>query len=131
MTPEKLVSALEFSRVLTGKWTMEIVIALAYTDSMRFNDIKSKVGGITGTVLTGRLKELESKGLVFRQVYPESPIRVEYGLTHWAREAVPILVDLMRWHERGLALSAGEAPAEVGRAPGAEGRQDQPGHGVA
>lgn len=80
---------------------MSILLILATRGRMRFNEIKSELDGITSTTLTSRLKHLEACGIITREVIPDAPVRVEYELTDRAREAIPIIVDLMRWYEKG------------------------------
>jgi DNA-binding HxlR family transcriptional regulator len=46
----------------------------------RFGEIQSSIG-ISGKVLSKRLKELEHKEIVKREVIPETPVIIEYSLT--------------------------------------------------
>jgi DNA-binding HxlR family transcriptional regulator len=66
-------------------------------EAIRFNDLKRALPGISSTVLSERLKDLEKKGLISKKVYPEIPIRVEYSLTKQTRELENILQDLEKW----------------------------------
>jgi DNA-binding HxlR family transcriptional regulator len=61
------------------------------------------MSGITSTVLSDRLSELESEGLISKRIYPEIPPRVEYRLTVQARELGVILEKLGRWAQRWKA----------------------------
>ncbi|MEA2134538.1 MAG: hypothetical protein QOC68_2447, partial [Solirubrobacteraceae bacterium] len=49
-----------------------------------------------------RMKELEARGIVERQVREGSPARVEYGLTDMGRELAPALRELRAWALRWL-----------------------------
>jgi DNA-binding HxlR family transcriptional regulator len=78
------------------------VIRLLYSLSnnngpIRFNDLKRKIK-VSATTLSRILVELEKFGLVHRKLYAEVPSRVEYEMTHSAREKLrPILEDLFEW----------------------------------
>lgn len=60
----------------------------------RYSEIKAFLWDISQGSLTKQLRELESDGLIKREVFPEVPPRVEYSLTTKGREFIPIL-DLM------------------------------------
>lgn len=90
---------------LVGKrWTGAIVRTLTL-GPRRFNALLAAVPGISDRLLTERLRELESAGIVNRQVYPESPVRVTYELTQSGRELSPALDEIARWAERWIELS--------------------------
>lgn len=73
--PTKLI----LSRV-GDKWSMLVVIALR-DGALRFNEIKRAIGSISQRMLTLTLRNLERDGLVFREVTPTTPPRVDYELT--------------------------------------------------
>ena len=77
-----------------------ILRKLGEKKAVRFTEIKKALTGISGTMLSERLLELEKEGLVIRKVYSEIPPKVEYSLTYRAMELESILNDLDRWHER-------------------------------
>ena len=55
------------------------------------------VRGISNTMLSKTLRELEESGLVRRAEYLEIPVRVEYEITERARNLQPILAQLVQW----------------------------------
>jgi len=69
-------------------------------ESIRFNELKRVIFGISSTVLADRLLELEREGLVTKKIYPEIPPRVEYSLTSRARELGIVLSSLGNWARR-------------------------------
>ncbi|MGI0047517.1 MAG: winged helix-turn-helix transcriptional regulator [Nitrosotalea sp.] len=83
--------------VLGKTWSLVILRNLSTNQTVRFNELKRLISGISSTVLSDRLAELEEQGLVARQVYQEVPTRVEYSLTKQARELEKILGDLGQW----------------------------------
>ncbi len=76
--------------LLSGRWKYFILWFLK-EDTKRFSEIKRFLSGISQGSLTKQLKELESDGLIHREVYPEVPPRVEYSLTEMGLEILPIL----------------------------------------
>lgn len=80
-----------------GKWKLPILCSLLANGASRYNELLKNTRGISNTMLSKTLKELEDDGLVERSEYLEVPIRVEYELTDKARQLQPILTDLIRW----------------------------------
>ena len=62
------------------KWSVMVVGMLSH-GTLRFNELKRQINGISQRMLTLTLRNLERDGLVTRTIYPEIPPRVEYGLT--------------------------------------------------
>ena len=86
---------------LLGKiWSLLILNSLNSKESIRFNELKRAVSGISRTVLADRLLELEREGLVTKKIYPEIPPRVEYSLTSRAKELGIVLSSLGNWVRR-------------------------------
>ena len=71
----------------------------------RYNEILKRVHGISGTVLSKTLKELEADGLVMRKEYLEVPVRVEYEATKKAAGLRPIMEQLIGWYFSGAEKS--------------------------
>lgn len=83
---------------IANKWTALIVMALG-DERLRFGDLRAKVQGISGKVLTETLRDLERDGLVTRQAYAEMPPRVEYELTALGQTLLAPLQALGHWAE--------------------------------
>jgi len=62
------------------KWSV-MVVGMLSQGTLRFNELKRNINGISQRMLTLTLRNLERDGLVTRKIYPEIPPRVEYGLT--------------------------------------------------
>jgi DNA-binding HxlR family transcriptional regulator len=77
-------------KLLAGAWTPKILWYLQ-TEPRRFGDLKRDLGHISAKVLTTRLKELENRGVVTREVKHTSPPTVEYALTGLGQKLNPIL----------------------------------------
>jgi len=76
--------------VLGGAWTPNIIWNLS-GGPRRFNELRFDIPKISAKVLTTRLRELVSKGVVTREVKPTSPPSVEYALSDLGRELVPAI----------------------------------------
>ncbi|MEO9363304.1 MAG: helix-turn-helix domain-containing protein [Nitrososphaera sp.] len=83
--------------VLGKRWSLLIIKNLSTKETIRFNELKRALAGISSTVLSERLLELEREGLVTKKIYPEVPPRVEYSLTAQAKELEMIIKELARW----------------------------------
>ncbi|WP_394554500.1 winged helix-turn-helix transcriptional regulator [Agromyces sp. MMS24-JH15] len=72
------------SRVVFGRigerWSMFVILALS-GGTLRFTQLRAKVGVVTPKVLTETLRALEGDGLIERHEFSEAPPRVEYSLT--------------------------------------------------
>jgi DNA-binding HxlR family transcriptional regulator len=89
--------------VLGKRWSLLILKNLSTKEVIRFNELKKVLSGISSTVLSERLLELEREGLVSKKIYPEIPPKVEYSLTRRAKELEVILKELGRWVNRWKA----------------------------
>ena len=81
--------------VLGGAWTPSLIWKLS-GDPRRFGELQRDIPGISPKMLTTRLRELEDKGVVLREVMPSSPPSVEYSLTELGRELVPVINTIVR-----------------------------------
>ena len=83
-------------RVIGGKWKVLILWNL-HEEMRRFSELRRAIPGITQKMLTQQLRELESDGLVHREVYAEVPPRVEYSITDYGRSLGPLLATMCEW----------------------------------
>ena len=88
--------------ILSQRWT-GLVIYQLLTGKQRFNEIQSAIG-ISGKVLSDRLKDLEQKGLVKRDVIPDTPVVIEYSLTYKGRSMEPILKSIEQWSQEWMQI---------------------------
>jgi DNA-binding HxlR family transcriptional regulator len=85
--------------LLGKKWSAYIVWSLL-EGPRRFTEILETAPGLRDRVLSHRLKELETAGILTRSRYAEAPPRVEYELTEVGRELRPVIVSMERWGRR-------------------------------
>lgn len=84
--------------LIADKWAVLVITTLA-EGSIRYNALRRSLEGISQKMLTQTLRDLECNGLVSRTVYPDTPPRVEYGLTPLGRTLVEALTVLRDWAE--------------------------------
>ncbi len=83
--------------MLQGRWKSQIMYELCIYDSVRFGQLKKDLPGVTNTMLTKSLRELEDDGLVHREQFNEIPPHVEYSLTEMGRDLLPVFYAIMNW----------------------------------
>jgi DNA-binding HxlR family transcriptional regulator len=79
--------------MLGSKWTLHILHTLS-CEEHGFNELKRELDGVTATMLSRRLSELQSEGIVSREVVSTSPPSTRYSLTESGVEMVDVLRDL-------------------------------------
>jgi DNA-binding HxlR family transcriptional regulator len=99
--------------VLGKRWALLILKNLSTKEAIRFNELKKVLSGISSTVLSQRLLELEDEGLVSKKIYTEIPPKVEYSLTTRAKELEIILKDLGKWANRWKSFEETKTMAAV------------------
>ena len=87
--------------IIGQKWKLPILwyIADAEGQTLRYRELERKVVGITATMLTKCLRELERDGLVTRKQYSTIPPTVEYSLAERGKTLIPALESVYRWAE--------------------------------
>lgn len=83
--------------VLGGKWKSILINAIYHSSPARFGELKRSVIGITQSMLTSQLRELEDDGIIKRKIYAEIPPRVEYTLTEFGLTLSPIIQSMAEW----------------------------------
>lgn len=81
------------------RWALLVVRELLL-GPRRFSELKADLPGISANVLTQRLTELETKGLVRRMRLPPPASVQVYAATEWGLEAEPLIQSLGRWAAR-------------------------------
>ena len=80
-----------------GKWSIWVLFELNKKDALRFGEIKKAIPGISNTMLTSTLKNLEERKLVERIQYNEIPPRVEYTATERAKTLRTVFEAMAAW----------------------------------
>lgn len=84
------------------KWSVYLIHVLGAGGTLRFNEIRFRVEGISQRMLTVTLRGLERDGLVTRTIYPEIPPRVEYSLTELGMTLRQLVRGMVKWSEAHL-----------------------------
>lgn len=85
--------------VIGRRWSGAILLALG-RGAERFTDIERRVQGLSGRMLTVRLRELENLGLVMREVTPTIPVSIRYRLTERGVDLLRSLQPIARYAEK-------------------------------
>ncbi len=88
--------------IIGRRWTGAIVRSLL-TGNVRFSEIRASVPGLSDRLLSERLKELESEGVVERRVLARTPVRIEYHLTVKGQALASVVEAVSAWAEEWLA----------------------------
>lgn len=83
---------------ISDKWKILIIRDLM-DGTKRFNELKKSLAPITQKMLTQQLREMEADGLVYREVYPVVPPKVEYSLTALGLSLKPVIEAMKPWGE--------------------------------
>ena len=75
---------------------------LLHGGRQRFTEIAQAVPDLSDRLLSERMKELESRGIVKRHVSEGTPVKVCYELTDKGRELAPAMAELKAWADRWL-----------------------------
>jgi DNA-binding HxlR family transcriptional regulator len=78
------------------KWTVLVIVQLR-EGSLRFSEIKRRLGSISQKMLTATLRALERDGFVTRTVFPSVPPRVDYELTSLGRDLLKPVQAMANW----------------------------------
>ena len=82
--------------LIGGKYKALILWHLSQ-GKLRFSQLRDHIKGVTPKMLTQQLRELESKLLINREVFPVVPPKVEYSLTDLGKSLMPLLIAMRDW----------------------------------
>ncbi|WP_405777585.1 winged helix-turn-helix transcriptional regulator [Streptomyces sp. NBC_01538] len=83
---------------VTGRWGA-LTLGALQEGSLRFNELRRRVDGVSEKMLSQTLQGLERDGLVHREAQPTNPPRVDYELTPLGHEVAERLLELIRFVE--------------------------------
>ncbi len=95
-----------FLKIVGLRWNSYILLVLLQNGPIRFGQLKRLIPKITQKVLTDKLRELESAGLVHRDHQPTIPPTVIYSLTSLGQSLSPFLETVSNiahaWRAQGV-----------------------------
>lgn len=94
--------------LLSGKYKLPILYSLISESPKRFKALERDISGISSTMLSNQLKELEQNDLITRKAYATVPPTVEYSITPLGQTLLPILNEVYKWgsmHQSRLTKS--------------------------
>ncbi len=95
-----------FLKLIGQRWNSYILVVLLKNGETRFGQLKKLIPQITSKVLTEKLRELASSGLVNRDHQPTIPPTVIYGLTKLGYSLSPLLTMISKiaekWRNEGI-----------------------------
>jgi DNA-binding HxlR family transcriptional regulator len=90
-------------KIIGKKFTVLILRNMIYSKQKHFNEFLNTIEGINPNTLSTRLREMEKNKIIERNVFHETPVRIEYHLSEKGKDLVPIL-------EQMAAFSMKHAP---------------------
>ena len=76
--------------------------ALPKDQTLRYRELERKVVGITATMLTKCLRELEADQIITRTQYNTIPPTVEYALAERGKSLIPALESVYQWADEQM-----------------------------
>lgn len=86
---------------ITSRWSVLVLLALR-DDTLRFSELRRKIGGISERMLAQTLRYMEEDGFVERIAYEVVPPHVEYRLTPLGHEVEGPVTGLADWLESNV-----------------------------
>lgn len=97
---------------IVGKRWTGLILKVLLERPLRFNEIAAQIGVVSDRMLSERLKELETEGIIERRVFPETPVRVEYRLSPKGQALAPVITELHTWAAEWIDLDTVVPSAE-------------------
>jgi DNA-binding HxlR family transcriptional regulator len=91
-----LCPATPLAKLIGRRYALGLLSLIANHGTVRFGELRSRLGDVSSSTLAARLADLEEAGLIERTVRPETPPRVDYSLTRRGRELCRVLTDILK-----------------------------------
>lgn len=95
-TKRQICSVCITQKIVRGKWKL-VIIWLLRDGKKRFSELQRSMPQIKQSYLTHQLRELETDGLVNREVYNVIPPKVEYSLSQRGINFLSVMDSMNSW----------------------------------
>jgi DNA-binding HxlR family transcriptional regulator len=103
--------------LLARPWT-GLILGLLQHGPLRFSELQERTRGVGAKTLSARLKDLEARRVVARDVEAGPPVRVQYTLTAKGRAFEHVAAAVERWGRDLVADEAGRPARSQRPRPG-------------
>lgn len=83
--------------IIGKKWALLVIYETGNHKTIRFNELKNELHGITSKSLVNTLEDLQDNHLISKESFRETPPRVEYSLTKDGKGLYRIIIPLIHW----------------------------------
>ncbi len=83
--------------IISKKWSLLAINEIGNHKSIRFNELRRELRGITAKSLTKTLNELQSNKLINRKDFDEKLPRTEYSLAEEGLKLYHLIIPLLQW----------------------------------
>ncbi len=88
--------------IISKRWVGLILFELL-EGTKRFSEMESDLP-ISGRLLSDRLKLLEQKEIIERNIYSEFPVRIEYSLSAKGKALEPVIREIQHWADDWVSM---------------------------
>ena len=99
---QELCPKVEKTLSLLGKKWVGLIILSLLEGPRKFMEIEHFIPNLSSRLLSERLKELESEGIVIKHVYPETPVRIEYELSEKGKALEQTYSSINQWADKWI-----------------------------
>lgn len=83
--------------IISKKWSLLTINEIGNHKTIRFNELRRELKGVTAKSLTNTLNDLLSNRLIARKSFDEKLPRTEYSLTDEGARLYHIIIPLLQW----------------------------------
>ena len=87
-----------FMEVMNGKWKLNLIWCI-YTGIKRPGELHRRLSKASRRLLDTQLQQLAEQGIIFKTIFNQRPLKVEYELTPLGETLIPVIEVTARWGE--------------------------------